>query len=90
LTNWGTLRLNVEIGGAARVLFDRREVIWLPFLGRMSEAHRPAVTSTKSNTVVSPYRHVCISLLKITIFLLRSEPRPFISGLKGRGFQAGA
>jgi hypothetical protein len=87
LTNWGTLRLNMEIGGAARVLFDRREDIWLPFIGRMSGAHRPAVTITKSNTVVSPYRHVSISLLKIKIFLLRSEPRSFISGLKAEVFK---
>jgi len=72
LTNWGTLRLNMEIGGAARVLFDRREDIWLPFIGRMSGAHRPAVT---------------ISLLKIKIFLLRSEPRSFISGLKAEVFK---
>jgi len=40
-----------------------------------------------ADTVVSPYRHVSISLLKITIFLLRSEPRPFISGLKAEVFR---
>jgi hypothetical protein len=77
----------MEIGGAARVLFDRREDIWPPFIGPMSGAHRPAVTITKSNTVVSPYRHVSMPLLKIKIFLLRSEPRPFISGLKAEVFK---